>query len=78
MEVLTYVNANYADGQKVLKWLEKQGHDFYMGRHHPMQRRVTEWRSGGLATLPVVDRLLVHFGRHISELPDDVWIPRPY
>jgi hypothetical protein len=40
-----------------------------------VQRRMSDWRKGGSALFWTVDELLTKMGRHVSELPPEVWFP---
>lgn len=76
---VTWMDAKAADGPKVVAWLEEHV-DLYCvsvrdGRGRSITRRMFDWRRpGALAQFDAVDRALTYFGRHISELPDDVWL----
>jgi hypothetical protein len=79
---LDWTNAEAADGPKLAEWLED-------GRMPPprrwteedslpqnLRRRVTAWKTGEQASFGCVDKYLTFLGYHVSELPDDVWVPK--
>jgi hypothetical protein len=66
---LTWTNATYANGPKVVAWLERWK---VPTPSHPCR----EWREGGQATVAAVDRIVTRNGLHLSVLPDEVWEPR--
>ena len=79
---LDWTNAGYANGPKIVAWLEST--DMLPDHlHDSTARRFYSWRMGGQATYDAVDRVLVSLGMHPSEAPDDMWeertprIPRP-
>jgi len=65
----------WLDGPMVIRWLKSQ-------QLHPItgDRRIEEalhrWRKGGRASFRLVDELLTRLGRHVSEVPDDHFVPR--
>jgi hypothetical protein len=46
----------------------------YDAAHASFMRRTRDWQSGGIASVYTVDKFLIHHGRHLSELPDDLYI----
>lgn len=70
---VTWMDAKGADGNKVVEWLETRVD--VQGAGDVTRRRVLEWRKpGAIAQFDAVDRAVTRLGRHISELPDDVWL----
>lgn len=72
-----WTNAEWADGPKFVAWLADKG--LHIGEHEaggkPLARRIRAWATGEEdASFYLVDRVLVHFGRHVSEVPDDIWL----
>ena len=81
---LDWTNAEYASGPALYAWLSQ--HDRVpagskLKRTDPtleaLLRRMQRWRSGENASLDTVDRYMVYLGYHISDLPNEVWIPKP-
>lgn len=60
-----------ADGPKVAKWitdnLQPSKHDY------ATCRRLSDWRKGGQADFFTVDRVMVRYDRHVSEIPENIW-----
>ena len=72
MGAVDWHDAKYADGAAVARWFDqnvnvKKDDDSAL-------RRLYEWRVGGTASFLCIDRLLVRYDRHPSELPDEVWL----
>lgn len=70
-EPLTWLNAQRADGPKVVDWMNANLPPF-----HPdssAARRKWDWERGATASFYALDRIMVSFDRHISEIPDYVW-----
>ncbi len=68
---LSWQNAKAADGPALYRWLEVRGEldrARFVG-----QRAILRWERGGQAKFEAVDRVLTALGRHVSELPDDIW-----
>jgi hypothetical protein len=45
-----------------------------MDGRQSFMRRFSEWRSGSTASVYTVDEFLIARGRHLSELPDDLYV----
>jgi hypothetical protein len=87
METTNFTTAAAAHGPRLVAWLREirvllpdlGPGDVPVDRAPQLTasqvRRVSDWRRGARASFPVVDALLVHLDRHVSELPDDVWLP---
>lgn len=74
---VTWMDAKAADGPKVVEWLEARVE--LKDLNSDRRRRLADWRRpGALAKFDAVDRTLTYFGRHISELPDDVWLDKGF
>lgn len=68
-------HANYADGPSVVRWLEKRRNLCGLGEAD--RKLIARWRRGSRASFVAVDRLLIGFYLHPSQLPDTVWIKQP-
>lgn len=73
MGVVDWQTAKYADGPRVSAWIS-QNLAVDSKRDETTARRVYEWKSGGTAQFWCVDRVMGRYGRHVSELPDEVWL----
>lgn len=87
---MTWEDAAYADGPAVVRYLEVCGvidpvgtdnqvmtRSRYLGRgkrDDHLRDNIRQWRRGACPTFVTLDRLLVAFGMHVSELPDSVWL----
>lgn len=67
----------WVDGPKFVAWLEEHGLESKLSLGEGLARRMRDWQSGGVASVDAVDRVLVAMGFHLSELPDDFWVPHP-
>lgn len=67
---------DWIDGPKLVAWL---GDDVNgLERKRPaFARNLSRWRCGRAANVYTVDAVLVAIGRHLSEIPDDFYVPRP-
>lgn len=70
-EPLTWLNAQRADGPKVVAWMNDNLPPFHPDSN--AARRKWDWERGATASFYALDRIMVFFGRHISEIPDYVW-----
>lgn len=72
-----WVTATKADGRRLVKWVEDQELDLT----HQHRDSLRKWKNGENPSVWVVDRLLTLNGRHLWELPDEVWMdgtpPKP-
>jgi len=76
MMPLDWQTADHADGPAVVRWLAER--EDLSGLDSADRKLVARWRSGSVATFVRLDRLLIGFGRHPSELPESVWmVPHP-
>lgn len=66
-----YVTADHANASRFVAWLDRQG----LALSQQDQKKAAEWRRGTRPriTVTVVDRIVTGFGRHLSELPDEVF-----
>jgi hypothetical protein len=74
---LDWTNAEYADGPKLAAWLADEGYTFDKNLHPTEDRAIRYWLKGRAAKLATVDAVLCKVGRHICELPDEVWCEKP-
>jgi hypothetical protein len=65
---LDWTNAQWANGPKFVKWCEENNIEYYRDDVH------NKWKQGRNVQIGTVDKLMVFNLRHISELPDDIWI----
>ena len=75
-----WTNGEWVDATKFVAWLNEHGITFSeRGPYDTEARRVRRYVDGEAkaASLAAVDRILTSAGRHISELPDDLWLERP-
>lgn len=74
------ITATHLDGPKLVEWLESEHlvtEEYEPGQVSKTQRdTLNRWRRGRPADVGVADRLLIDLGRHIEELPDDVFLDR--
>lgn len=69
-----WTTSNWADGPKVAAWVKAHGHLRNLPSSDSRVSRVAQWEKGVKAGVAALDRMLTSFGRHLSELPDDVWL----
>lgn len=74
MADLDWQTANTADGVKVLVWFEEHIPREKWRRDESLRRAMLNWGLGSHITFGSLDRYLSKYGRHVSELPDDVWV----
>jgi hypothetical protein len=68
--------SDYLDGPKFVAWLESTNPDFTRDMFGPStQRRLRSWCQGHAASVWSVDELLTGIGLHISQIPEDAWLP---
>lgn len=78
---ITWQNAEWALGRRVVAWAEEHI-DLTNSRVQAMEegeswmRALCNWRTGHNPSFHRVDRFMVAFDRHVSELPDNVWTVR--
>lgn len=61
------------DGRALAAWIEDHVTDLG-AQLNGQTRTVQRWRNGASARIWTVDEVLTALGRHLSELPDEVWI----
>jgi hypothetical protein len=75
---LTWATAVWADGVKVVAWLE--AHEIlpeaFGVEMDTISSAVRRWRNGRPARIDSVDNILTRLGVHVSELPDEVWLAK--
>ena len=73
---MNWADAQWADGPKVAAWVDEHCPERTPERRYGMatERRLREWRMGAAAQVWAIDRMLTEMGRHMWELPDDVWL----
>jgi hypothetical protein len=74
MSELTWQNATGADGLKVLAWFEEHIPREKWEHDETLRRAMIDWRKGRRVTFRGLDAYLTRYGRHVSELPEDVWV----
>ena len=77
-EIVDYSEARGADAAGLVAWLE-QSHALETSDGLPrelspaVRRRLSSWRTGGIADFHGVDRTLCELGLHPLEVPDELW-----
>jgi hypothetical protein len=65
-----HMGSTHANAAQFVAWLDGQG--LTLGQQD--QKKAAEWRRGSRRiTIATVDRIMTGFGRHLSELPDEVF-----
>jgi hypothetical protein len=66
-----YLTADHVNAARFVAWLDRQG----LVLRQRDQKKKAEWRSGRRRQIEIwtADRILTGFGRHLSELPDEVF-----
>lgn len=72
-EPADFDSANCADPAALVRWLEEQGLYGAVNRKDQVGRCVRHWVAGVPPDFYQVDRVFTALGRHISELPVEVW-----
>lgn len=72
MSALSYEDAEWADGPKLVQWIDKSDADLQM-LHGTQQRMIQRWRAGAQASFYSIDDVMVRLGLHPSMLPEDIW-----
>lgn len=70
MTKVDWTNAVSANGPKLAKWCEEN----YI--HVDDKDTLSKWRKGRNPGFDTVDRLMCRNIRHVSELPDEVWLAK--
>lgn len=77
--------AEYCSGPKLMAWLKEVEPGLWADRNEggtgavkstlgdSWNRRFYDWNRGSQASVYTVDRLMVSLGRHLLEIPEDVW-----
>lgn len=68
----------WIDGPKLLAWVQEHGLENTLQYGEGWARRMNEWKRGAVTSVHTADRLLTQMGLHLSELPDDFWVPHPH
>lgn len=72
MTRLDWESALWVDGPRLTTWLDRH---IDVGSLCERDRKLLQrWRNGSAATVWTVDRVLIAYGRHLSELPDSLWL----
>ncbi|MBA2644347.1 MAG: hypothetical protein H0U80_02760 [Solirubrobacterales bacterium] len=77
-ELVDYSEARGADAAGLVAWLE-QTHALETSDGRPrelspaVRRRLSSWRTGGIADFHGVDRTLCELGLHPLEIPEELW-----
>jgi len=69
---VNWATAKYANGPMVAAWLDERGISFH-GKTAEAKRLIA-WRSGGMADVYALDRMLINTKYGLWELPDEVWL----
>ena len=64
-----------ADGAALVRWLESC-HVSFGCLPHAEQRAAQRWRHGQQARFDTVERVLLHLGLSVDDVPEQIW--RPY
>lgn len=67
--------SDWLDGPKLVEWLGRYGlerSEHRLSEDHI--ERLRRWGKGGKANVYVVDEILIRLGRHLSELPDSLFL----
>jgi hypothetical protein len=72
MSPLSYENAEWANGPKLVAWLERHGADLG-GFHDTQLRMIQRWRAGAQANFYAIDAVLISLGLHPSMVSPNVW-----
>jgi DNA invertase Pin-like site-specific DNA recombinase len=69
---------DWLDGPRFVVWLEENGlFNVNLQLGSGLERRFRDWRRGAAASVYTADRALVRLGRHLSEIPDDLFTRPP-
>jgi hypothetical protein len=65
---------NWLDGNRLVEWLEANGHSLTKPIVGPLECSIRRWRGGAKCSVYQADRLLTKLGVHLHEVPDDLWV----
>lgn len=72
MAVLSHQDAEWADGPKLMDWLDGCSADLAVFQGTQL-RMIQRWRKGSQANFYALDKILIAVGLHPSMLPNSVW-----
>jgi hypothetical protein len=87
-----WMTAKSANGPMLVEWLVREnylepslsarsGYALRRSAAHvnadSFTRRLYDWRRGAWPAFTTVDRYITALGRHVSELPDEIWSDEP-
>lgn len=72
----------WLDGPGLAAWFREEGlvpeNEKASPQTASVVRAVKRWDAGERASIWSADRWLIYSGRHLSELPDELWLEGPY
>lgn len=68
---------DWLDGPGLVAWCRERNILPRENTHGYLSKRFREWEQGCAANVYTVDALMVKEGRHLSELPDELWRSSP-